>query len=359
MTNFVVTAFDDVVKFFEGAAQGRARRRHQHQPGPDRGDQRQDGDRERHPRPGRRRGQCGAGARAGRLPPGARGRPDHLPGDPEAGGPTCRRSRPRPGSSTPRPAQSGPSPDVRLRFIGRRRTTTRSARPSAVASRTGPGSRPRACTPTTSSAGRQSDLRGGAGSRAWPEAPRLRRQARQPAPEAPPATSTPPPRPEQCPPSGPRSRRRCACSRPSRLATTRRWTSSPSASRRRRRCCWRSTRREGRCSTSTSPAAVLERDGADLRHDLPRRKPAAADPGRLDRDRGPCPTASRSSAPTTPTTMALRHPRAGLRRSDRPAAADGVYWRAPRDGARIEIVGTTQALYFYRDDTNAWARCLA
>jgi hypothetical protein len=35
-------------------------------------------------------------------------------------------------------------------------------------------------------------------------------------------------------------------------------------------------------------------------------------------------------------------------------AADGVYWRAPRDGARIEIVGTTQALYFYRADTNAW-----
>lgn len=36
-------------------------------------------------------------------------------------------------------------------------------------------------------------------------------------------------------------------------------------------------------------------------------------------------------------------------------AADGVYWRAPRDGARIEVVGTTQGLYFYRDDTNAWA----
>lgn len=35
-------------------------------------------------------------------------------------------------------------------------------------------------------------------------------------------------------------------------------------------------------------------------------------------------------------------------------AADGAYWRAPRDGVRIEIVGTTQGLYFYRDDTNAW-----
>lgn len=35
-------------------------------------------------------------------------------------------------------------------------------------------------------------------------------------------------------------------------------------------------------------------------------------------------------------------------------AADDVYFRAPRDGARIEIVGTTQGLYFYRDDTNAW-----
>jgi hypothetical protein len=37
------------------------------------------------------------------------------------------------------------------------------------------------------------------------------------------------------------------------------------------------------------------------------------------------------------------------------AAADGVYFRAPGDGARIEIVGTSQALYFYRADTNAWA----
>jgi hypothetical protein len=40
------------------------------------------------------------------------------------------------------------------------------------------------------------------------------------------------------------------------------------------------------------------------------------------------------------------------------APADGVYWRAPRDGARIEIVGTTEGLYFYRSDTNAWASAL-
>jgi hypothetical protein len=35
-------------------------------------------------------------------------------------------------------------------------------------------------------------------------------------------------------------------------------------------------------------------------------------------------------------------------------AADGRQSRPPRDGARIEIVGITQALYFYRSDTNAW-----
>ncbi len=35
-------------------------------------------------------------------------------------------------------------------------------------------------------------------------------------------------------------------------------------------------------------------------------------------------------------------------------AADGQTWRAPGDGARIEIVGTTTALYFYREDINAW-----
>jgi hypothetical protein len=36
-------------------------------------------------------------------------------------------------------------------------------------------------------------------------------------------------------------------------------------------------------------------------------------------------------------------------------AADGIEYRAPRDGARIEIVGTSQALYFYRADLNQWA----
>jgi hypothetical protein len=39
-------------------------------------------------------------------------------------------------------------------------------------------------------------------------------------------------------------------------------------------------------------------------------------------------------------------------------AADGVYFRAPTDGARIEIVGTSQGLYFYRADTNAWLPAL-
>lgn len=34
--------------------------------------------------------------------------------------------------------------------------------------------------------------------------------------------------------------------------------------------------------------------------------------------------------------------------------ADGIEWRAPYDGARIELVGTTQALFFYRADINAW-----
>jgi hypothetical protein len=34
--------------------------------------------------------------------------------------------------------------------------------------------------------------------------------------------------------------------------------------------------------------------------------------------------------------------------------ADGVRFRQPRDGTRIEIVGTTQALYFYRADLNQW-----
>jgi hypothetical protein len=39
-------------------------------------------------------------------------------------------------------------------------------------------------------------------------------------------------------------------------------------------------------------------------------------------------------------------------------AADNIAWRAPRDGARIEIVGTTQALYFYRTDLNQWMPAL-
>ena len=34
--------------------------------------------------------------------------------------------------------------------------------------------------------------------------------------------------------------------------------------------------------------------------------------------------------------------------------ADNVAFRAPSDGARIEVVGTTQSLYFYRADLNAW-----
>ncbi len=36
------------------------------------------------------------------------------------------------------------------------------------------------------------------------------------------------------------------------------------------------------------------------------------------------------------------------------ASADGLQYRTPRDGARIEIVGTTSALYLYRADINAW-----
>ena len=38
--------------------------------------------------------------------------------------------------------------------------------------------------------------------------------------------------------------------------------------------------------------------------------------------------------------------------------ADGVAWRQPTDGARIEVVGTQQGLWFYRDDTNAWVSAL-
>jgi hypothetical protein len=39
-------------------------------------------------------------------------------------------------------------------------------------------------------------------------------------------------------------------------------------------------------------------------------------------------------------------------------AADGVAWRQPTDGARIEVVGTQSGLWFYRDDTNAWVSAL-
>ena len=41
------------------------------------------------------------------------------------------------------------------------------------------------------------------------------------------------------------------------------------------------------------------------------------------------------------------------------APVDGRTTRAPRDGARIEIVGTTQALFFYRADTNSWVNVSA
>jgi hypothetical protein len=39
-------------------------------------------------------------------------------------------------------------------------------------------------------------------------------------------------------------------------------------------------------------------------------------------------------------------------------AADNVACRAPTDGARIEIVGTSQSLYFYRADLNQWMPAL-
>ena len=35
-------------------------------------------------------------------------------------------------------------------------------------------------------------------------------------------------------------------------------------------------------------------------------------------------------------------------------AADNVQYRAPADGSRVEVVGVTQALYFYRADLNQW-----
>ena len=36
-----------------------------------------------------------------------------------------------------------------------------------------------------------------------------------------------------------------------------------------------------------------------------------------------------------------------------------MQWRAPVDGARIEAVGTTQGLWFYRADINAWVPAYA
>jgi hypothetical protein len=36
------------------------------------------------------------------------------------------------------------------------------------------------------------------------------------------------------------------------------------------------------------------------------------------------------------------------------APADGLSWRQPRDGTRIEVVGVTNALYFYRADIDQW-----
>jgi hypothetical protein len=38
------------------------------------------------------------------------------------------------------------------------------------------------------------------------------------------------------------------------------------------------------------------------------------------------------------------------------ATPDGITYRAPRDGTRIEIVGTTQAIYFFRADLNQWVQ---
>ena len=38
------------------------------------------------------------------------------------------------------------------------------------------------------------------------------------------------------------------------------------------------------------------------------------------------------------------------------AAADGIQWRSPRDGARIEVIASgASTLSFYRADTGAWA----
>ncbi len=41
------------------------------------------------------------------------------------------------------------------------------------------------------------------------------------------------------------------------------------------------------------------------------------------------------------------------------AVANGTTLRQPRDWARVEMVGTAQALYWYRADTNAWVQASA
>lgn len=48
----------------------------------------------------------------------------------------------------------------------------------------------------------------------------------------------------------------------------------------------------------------------------------------------------------------------GIPPSGSTGPADNVQYRAPTDGARIEIVGTSQALYFYRADLNQWMPAL-
>jgi hypothetical protein len=44
----------------------------------------------------------------------------------------------------------------------------------------------------------------------------------------------------------------------------------------------------------------------------------------------------------------------GLPPAGSTGAADNIQFRAPRDGSRIEIIGTSPALYFYRADLNQW-----
>jgi hypothetical protein len=49
---------------------------------------------------------------------------------------------------------------------------------------------------------------------------------------------------------------------------------------------------------------------------------------------------------------------AGMPPGGSTGAADNIQWRPPSDGARIEIVGTSQALYYYRADLNQWMPAL-